>query len=187
VRRFFWVLEFRRFAMADGDVSGGALGEAVPARRGLRGEYSPGPRLRVAIEAIACGEAKTVSAAAAKAGMTREGLSKALQRPGVKEYMREVIRETLGVGATRAARRMVELVESENAMAGVAASRFLLATGAGVVPPSPPAVHVSVTNQAVGYVIDLSGRPVRPAAGPVIEGEAEVVELAAHRPGDDGG
>jgi hypothetical protein len=119
---------------------------------------------------------KTVSAAAARAGMSREGLSKALQRPGVRDYLRAVIRETLGVGATCAARRMVELVESENAMAGVAASKFLLATGAGVVPPSPPAVHVNIhTDQPVGYVIDLTGgdRP-RAAVGPPVIDASEI-------------
>jgi hypothetical protein len=91
---------------------------------------------------------------------------------------------------------MVELIESENAMAGVAASKFLLATGAGVVAPSPPPaqVNIGIVGQPIGFVIDLrsdaeraAGVPVsgaRPSPAPVtIEGSAsEVVDLAERRP-----
>jgi hypothetical protein len=133
-----------------------------------KGAYSVGPRLRVAVEAMACGSATSIQAAADAAQMSREGLSKALRRDGVRQYMRQVIQETLGVGATRAARRMVELIESENSQTGFNASRFLLGVGAGVTMPQPAGTTVNIgIGERAGYCIDLSepGQPMRIVGG----------------------
>jgi hypothetical protein len=173
--------------MADGE-GGGELvrpGDGRTPRK--RGPYTVGPRLRIAIEAMATGQAKTITEAAAAANLTREALSKALRRESVRGYMRSVIMETLGVGAVRAGRKVLELLEdAENSMVQLGAAKLLLGVGAGVVMPSPPGVAVQVNVAPAGYCIDLSendgsgARVVGPssasACGPVtIEGTAEEV------------
>jgi hypothetical protein len=76
---------------------------------------------------------------------------------------------------------MDELMNSENAMTSFQAAKFALAVGADIAPPERPAIAVSINaSESVGYVIDLTGRPVdRPHAAtgpPVIEGEASEIE-----------
>jgi hypothetical protein len=193
---YFFGRKFMEPGMSD-EREGRDLVEADGAGRRKRGAYSVGPKLRVAIEVMACGRARTIQEAAALSGMTREAVSKALRRDGVRQYLRQVIQETLGVGATRAARRMVELIESENAMAGVAASKFLLGTGAGVVMPQPAGATVNIAiGDRAGWTIDLTepgsdrrelvgwtGQPSAAPAGPVIEGElaAPAVDVESGR------
>jgi hypothetical protein len=142
------------------------------------------PRLQHTLEALATGRAKTIVEAAGLAGLTREAVSQALRKLDVKTYMRETIMETLGIGATRASRRMVELLEADNSLVQFNASRFLLGTGARVTMPSPPSttVNVGIMTEKAGFVIDLSERNeerrfvVSPADDPrVIEGSAEEI------------
>jgi hypothetical protein len=110
--------------MADG--SRGQLVE-VSGRENRRGSYVVGPKLRVAIEAMASGRARTIQAASELAGLSREGLSKALARPNVKDYLQRLIREELGVGATRASRKVMEIMEnSENSIAQLSAAKLAM-------------------------------------------------------------
>jgi hypothetical protein len=155
-------------------------------------EYRKGVsvRLQRALEALASGSARTITAAAERAGLTREAVQQALRKPHVQQHVKQMIQESLGTSALRATLRMRELMEdSQNSMTAYQASKFLLGVGAGVVAPSPPAVAVNIhSNAPVGYVIDLGGgdrRVPEPAPGPVIEGEAEVVSLDDRRAADD--
>jgi hypothetical protein len=110
--------------MADG--SRGQLVE-VSGREKRRGSYVVGPKLRVAIEAMASSRARTIQAASELAGLSREGLSKALARPDVKDYLQRLIREELGVGATRASRKVMEIMEnSENSIAQLSAAKLAM-------------------------------------------------------------
>jgi hypothetical protein len=129
---------------------------------------SLGPRLVKAIEALVSGEHRTIKNAAGFAGLTREALSKALAKPHVQAHMRERIQQVLRVGAAVAGSRMVELLRSPNEMVGFNASRFLLATGAGIAPPTQPMVAVNV-GLPVGYVIDTSRRRRGPIDGDTID------------------
>jgi hypothetical protein len=58
--------------------------------------------------------------------------------------MREMIIESLGISAMRAAKRMDELLHSSNEMVSFHASRYALATGANVQPPSTPSTQVNI-------------------------------------------
>jgi hypothetical protein len=166
-----------------------------------RGAYQVSARLQRALTLLASGEAKTQEAAATAAGLTRRALQLALKRPSVRTYMRDEIMMVLGVSAMRAAKRMDELLTSSNEMVSFQASRFALATGAGVAPPDRSAPLVSLNMQGSGYVIDLRPRaersePVSPAdaahlteaggvlrgtrrAAPVIEGETVEIDERA--------
>jgi hypothetical protein len=126
-----------------------------------RGEYSKRVSVRVerALQSLASGTTRTISAAAEASGLTRRALGLALAKPHVRQRMEEVIRESLKAGSLRASSRMRELMENEaNPMAAFRASQYLLATGAGIVQPSPPTAQINVIGAGpVGYVIDLSG------------------------------
>jgi len=175
--------------MADGE-----LVDLSARRKRARGSYVVGPRIRAAIEALASGKVRTIQAAAEVAQMSREGLSKALARENVKGYLRERIQEELGVGASRASRKVLELMENaQNSMVQLGAAKFLLATGAGIVPPSPPGttVNIGIATQPVGYCIDLQeaddvddSRVIRAAPGPLIEGEVVAPADVAKRSGE---
>jgi hypothetical protein len=141
---------------------------------------SIGPRLFKAIEALVVGERCTIKDAAAFAGLTREALSKALAKPHVQAHMRKRIQQVLRVGAAVAGNRMVELLHSPNEMVGFNASRFLLATGAGIAPPTQPMVAVNV-GLPVGYVIDTSRRRRGPVDATPVMLEAEAIEVTPHR------
>ena len=126
-----------------------------------RGPYRVSARLARCLELLAAGTCKTQQEACDQAGMSTRALQMALKRPAVREHLQATIRQSLGLSASRAARRMHELIDSDNAMAAFRASSFALATGAGVVAPNAatPGISVNVSTQ-VGYVIDL--RPQEP-------------------------
>ena len=111
--------------------------------------------------------------------MTPRALQLALRRPNVQVYMREMIIESVGISAMRAAKRMDELLHSSNEMVSFQASRYALATGANIQPPSAPSTQVNIGIEGdlkAGYVIDLSGPDASSSTlGPVIE----------HKPSDD--
>jgi hypothetical protein len=115
---------------------------------------SVSPLVMAAIELLATRECTTKTDAAARVGMTREGLSKALKKPHVIAYMQQRIVEGLGLSAVRAERRVAEIMENDsNLMAAFNATRFALAVGAGIrAEQSQAPVNVNV---AVGYVIKL--------------------------------
>lgn len=147
---------------------------AVPKKRG-RKPWISAPVVR-AIELLVTGECKTIKAAAKAAGISRENLSKALQRPHVDEYRVKRIHQAQRVHALRAAHRMGELLDSDNAMVSYRSAEHLLATGAGVVKPSEgrgATVNIGVTMQA-GFVLDL--RP--DAAVPVPATEVAKLSVA---------
>ena len=144
-----------------------------------RGHYQISARLQRALLALASGRAKTQHEACKEAGMTPRALQLALRRPNVQVYMREMIIESVGISAMRAAKRMDELLHSGNEMVSFQASRYALATGANIQPPSAPSTQVNIGIEGdlkAGYVIDLSGPDASSSTlGPVIE----------HKPSDD--
>jgi hypothetical protein len=137
-----------------------------PARRAMaildtpEPDSVPAPKRRVsrkliaAIDAMVMGECKDVTQAAAKVGMARESVSRALRKPHVSQLLRSKTRQRLDTAAARAGAVKVELLDSSNEMVRDRASDFVLAL-AGIAPAKDPAVAVNVNIKA-GYIIDLS-------------------------------
>jgi hypothetical protein len=141
----------------------------APAKRALKavdtpptGEPVESPRkiskkVITAIDAMVTGETKTIAEAAAKAGLARESLSRALSKPHVAEHMRAKVVKHLALNAARAGATKVELLDSANEMVRDRASSFVLGL-AGIQPAATPALNVNIEVKA-GYVIDLSDDP----------------------------
>jgi len=126
-----------------------------------RGPYRVSARLARCLELLASGTCRTQLEACAEAGMTPRALQLAMKRESVRAHLQASIRQSLGLSAQRAARRMHELIDSANQMTAFRASSFALSAGAGVVAPSSSSPGISVNvSTAVGYVIDL--RPQEP-------------------------
>jgi hypothetical protein len=107
-------------------------------------------------ELIASGECKTITAAAERVGITREWLSKQMQRSHVQAFIAQRARQTIASGMLRASARVLELVDASSEHVSLDASKYALAVQ-GIRPPSDTQVAVNV-GVSVGYVIDLSGK-----------------------------
>jgi hypothetical protein len=146
--------------------------ELVPSTsKSPRGAYRIGPRLERVLTGLASGAYQTISQAAEEVGISRRAVSAALQKSHVKEHMHRLINENLRAGSLRASSRLREIMEqSSNPVAALNASRYLLATGSGIVPPSPPSTSVNIaigSDVRAGFVIDLTEPPSEPAPAPV--------------------
>lgn len=145
-----------------------------------RGPYRVSARLARCLELLASGTCRTQLEACAQAGMTPRALQLAMKRESVREHLQTSIRQSLGLSAQRAARRMHELIDSENAMAAFRASSFALSAGAGVVAPNAnsPGISLNVT-QNVGYLIDLRPQQPGPRGGGALIDEASDAHISA--------
>ena len=83
-------------------------------------------KVRAAIDALVSGECKKISEAAAKAGVARETLSRALAKPHVAEHMRQKVLKALAMAAGRAGAVKIELLDSDNGIVRDRASSFVL-------------------------------------------------------------
>jgi hypothetical protein len=140
----------------------------MPAKRALAALDQPAPadigppkriskKVRAAIDAMVSGECKNITEAAAKVGLARESLSRALSTPHIAEYLRQKVMRHLAIHAARAGAVKVDLLDSSNEMARDRASTFVLGL-AGIQPATSPSVNVNIELKA-GYVIDLSDDP----------------------------
>jgi hypothetical protein len=118
-------------------------------------------KVRNAIDVMVDGTAKTVTAAADHAGLSREHLSRELSKPHVTEHLRQKIKRSLAVGAARAGVTKLALLDSPNEMVRDRASSYVLGL-LGIVPDSSP-VDRSVTQQpGLQIVIYSPGTAVPP-------------------------
>jgi len=144
----------------------------MPAKRALAALDQPAPapgadigaskriskKVVAAIDAmVAGGDIKTITQAAAKVGLARESLSRALSVPHIAEHLRQKVLRHLAIHAARAGATKVDLLDSSNEMARERASTFVLGL-AGIQPATSPSVNVNIEVKA-GYVIDLSDDP----------------------------
>jgi hypothetical protein len=120
---------------------------SLPARRISK-------KVRTAIAYMVNGECKQISEAAAKAGLARETLSRALSQPHVAEHMRQRVVRHLAIQAARAGAVKGELLDCSNEMVRDRASTFVLGL-AGIQPDSSPSLAINIEVKA-GYVIDLT-------------------------------
>jgi hypothetical protein len=112
------------------------------------------------------GDCKRICDAAAKVGLARESLSRALSTPHVAEHLRQRVLRHLAIAAARAGATKVDLLDSDSEIARDRASSFVLGL-AGIQPASSPSVSLNLEIKA-GYVIDLSDDPPAPAAMRVV-------------------
>jgi hypothetical protein len=122
--------------------------------------------IKRACELLASGECKTVTAAAERVGVSREWLSKLLQRSHVQAFAARKAAETIQRGVFRAAGRFVELVDAESEHVAAKVSERLLEHGGILKAQHGGGVNISISNNiSPGYVIDLAGQ----ASGPVVD------------------
>src|SRR6202165_1241096 len=111
-------------------------------------------KVRAAIDAMVSGDCKQIKEAAAKVGLARESLSRALSRPHVAEHLRQKVLRHLAIAAARGGAVKGELLVSDSEMARDRASSFVWGL-AGIGPAVPPSISLTLEIKA-GYVIDLS-------------------------------
>jgi hypothetical protein len=114
-------------------------------------------RVRTAIGYMVSGECKKITEAAAKVGLARESLSRALSTPHGAAHLRQQVLRHLAIQAARAGAVKGELLDSPSEIARDRASTFVLGL-AGIQPESNPSISVNLNIRA-GYVIDLSDDP----------------------------
>jgi hypothetical protein len=134
--------------------------------------YTLGPRVRKAIEALASGECRTIKDAAVMAGLARESLGRALQKPHVIEHMEKRVRYHNRLNALAAPATIRSVMNSNNHAARLKAASYSQAVAFNIQPPQTSAPNVNVIGDLnVGYVIDLSGNGNTAPTPPTIEGE----------------
>lgn len=155
---------------ADGAKMENITPPGTPAKRALAVLDNPPPpatdigppkriskKVRAAIDMMVSGDCKRICDAAAKVGLARESLSRALSTPHVAEHLRQKVLRHLAIAAARAGATKVELLDSDSEIARDRASGFILGL-AGIQPASTPSISLNLEIKA-GYVIDLSDDP----------------------------
>jgi hypothetical protein len=147
---------------------GAGMENITPAKRALAVLDTPAPaepipalritkKVRAAIELMVSGDCKQIKDSAAKVGLARESLSRALSKPHVAEHLRMKVLRSLAMAAARAGAVKINLLDSDNAIARDRASSFVLGL-AGIQPATSASLSVNIEVKA-GYVIDLSDDP----------------------------
>jgi hypothetical protein len=130
---------------------------AVPATTTPRPKTrKPPPKVRAAIEALVTGQVRTIKAAAAKVGLSRERLSRAFSEPHNAEALRTRTAREVALTSGRAAARLSQLIDSGSERVAFEATRFSLGV-AGIKPVADAQVNVNLELRA-GYVISLEER-----------------------------
>lgn len=111
-------------------------------------------KIRAAIDAMVSGEAKTITDAAEKAGLSREHLSRELGRPHIAKLLQEKVARNLALSSARAGATKIDLLASANDMVRDRASSWLLEL-AGHSPNAAAGNHRGGGPRA-GWTIDLS-------------------------------
>jgi hypothetical protein len=146
--------------------------EPLPARRISK-------KVRAAIDAMVSGDCKRICDAAAKVGLARESLSRALSTPHVAEHLRQKVLRHLAIAAARAGAVKGELLDSDSEIVRDRASSFVLGL-AGIRPESEPSVNINIEAKA-GFVIDLS----EPGQGPPMRIVSRTKPAAIDNDGQD--
>lgn len=132
-------------------------------------------KVRTACDAIVSGHAKTVTDAAAHAGISREYLSRQLSKPHVAEYLRQKAARTVAIASGRASARIGELIDASSEHVSFDASRHVLAI-AGIKPAADPNVSLNIELKA-GWVIDLREDDER---GKIVDADPQQIGAADH-------
>jgi hypothetical protein len=114
-------------------------------------------KVRTAIAKMVAGDCKKITDAASLVGLSREHLSRELNKPHIAAFLRQEVLRTLSMASARAGAVKTELLDSDNAIVRDRASSFVLGL-AGIRPEAAPSINISLEMKA-GYVIDLSPDP----------------------------
>lgn len=90
-------------------------------------------KVRAAIDAMVDGSAKDITAAAEVAGLSREHLSRQLNRPHITAFFRQKVERHLVLNAAKAGRTKISLLDSPNEMVRDRSSSYVLSL-AGIAP-----------------------------------------------------
>jgi hypothetical protein len=115
--------------------------------------------IRIAVDALTSGEAKTITIAAEKAGIDRSYLSRELSKSHIAEYLRQKAARVVAIAAGRASGRLVELLDASSEHVSFDATKHTLGI-AGIKPVADPNVNLNFEFKAAGYVIDLRDDPI---------------------------
>jgi hypothetical protein len=112
------------------------------------------PKLKVCLEAMLDGSAKTMADGAAIAGCSRQYVHKALEEhPHALQWYHARIAKKLGLSAAAAASKAIELLDSASDRVKFETSRFLLGLS-GFRVANDPSVNINIVQRA-GFLIDL--------------------------------
>lgn len=115
-------------------------------------------RVQQAIRLLLEGRHRYAADAAKAVGLSREHLSRMLQKPHVEVFVASERRKTIAQASLRAAGRLTELIDAESEHVSLQASQHVLAIE-GISPPSNShGVQVNV-NVTPGYVVKLRHAP----------------------------
>jgi hypothetical protein len=112
-------------------------------------------KVRQAIDAMVRGDVKTVTDAAATAGLSREHLSRELSKPHIAEFLQQRVKRSLAMASARAGAVKVELLDSDNAMVRDRASTFILGV-AGIGPDNAQPAVSSGRTPGVTIIIEAA-------------------------------
>ena len=138
-------------------------------------------KVKAAIDIMVSGDAKTITDAAAAAGLSREHLSRELSRPHVTEHLHQKVKRAIATGAARAGVTKLALLDSPNEMVRDRASSFVLG-GAGIVPASDPQ-PLGERRSAPGLIIVIERGNAEPKIiGPEAALQIPAARTIAHQP-----
>jgi hypothetical protein len=119
-------------------------------------------KIRAAIDALVQGDAKSITEAAEKAGLSRSHLSRELGKPHITAVLRDKVLRNLAVNSAKAGATKVQLLDSANEMVRDRASSFILGL-AGIAPEAALAHGGGVSGRrGPGWIIDLADAPTQP-------------------------
>ena len=118
----------------------------------------PPKRVRAAIAALNNGTAKTITDAAALAGISRQYFYRSMKLPHVSEFARAMSASTLALATGRAAAVKVDLLDCESSHVRDSASSFVL--GCAGIQPVQTNLNLNLNGEMprAGWIIDLSER-----------------------------
>jgi hypothetical protein len=122
-------------------------------------------KIRAAVDALVHGDAKSITEAAEKAGLSRSHLSRELGKPHITAHLRDKVLRNLAVNSAKAVATKVQLLDSANEMVRDRASSFIL--GLAGISPEAAGARGGPGARRAGYLIDLSDEP-QTVAGLVI-------------------
>jgi phosphoenolpyruvate carboxylase len=108
---------------------------------------------------LANGNVATVTAAAERAGLSREHLSKMLSQPHIRAFLTRKATETIRTASLRASTRLVELIDAKSEHVAAQVSERIL-TSEGILKSDQHAIAVNVDVKA-GFILDLREEPHR--------------------------
>lgn len=135
-------------------------------------------RIRTAIDAMVSGDAKTITDAAEKAGLSREHLSRELGKPHITKLLHDKVARNLNVNAAKAGATKIDLLASPNHMVRDRASSWLLELAGHS--PNAATGNQHRSGPRAGWLINLS-EPTEP--GLVIVVHEKAVPVAADAAG----